>query len=311
MAFEDALTRIPPPGRGCHPYLLTLGNYAAIEGIELSDAVTRIARAIPPGARPVTRQEIEEAVFKAFEERRSGGGGFTRAAVPIDSLRKATAASLLTFLHPSEDITFDSLRGASPVMFDPEDGITQMLAVLQHLYHPDEYLYCGDTFGTDVYTVRNWVEVLTEARDADLPEHFCWNPYSGVPAPTKDGTKDSYRCDNAVRDFRFAMVEFDKLDIGLQLRFWAGARLPVAAIVFSGGKSLHGILRVTGIENLADWGVTVRRVLYQRWLVPIGVDPACANPSRLSRTPGAIRASGVRQDLIYLNPAATPLYLEM
>ena len=79
--------------------------------------------------------------------------------------------------------------------------------------------------------------------------------------------------------------------------------MPVTTIIDSGGKSLHAWLRVD-IPDRKAWDKEVAGKLYNKhtgMLCLLGADPACKNPSRLSRMPGHIRNStGSIQKLLYL-----------
>jgi hypothetical protein len=92
-----------------------------------------------------------------------------------------------------------------------------------------------------------------------------------------------------------------------QARFWAGAIAAgwsVAALIHSGGKSLHAWLAVNA-ANVEEWERDVEQRLFPELLVPLGVDSSCRNESRLSRMPGAYRADKQQwQRLLYLNPNA-------
>ena len=91
-----------------------------------------------------------------------------------------------------------------------------------------------------------------------------------------------------VSEFRYALVESDNVDIEQQNAIIRELELPVAALVYSGKKSLHAIVRIDA-ENYEEYR---RRVdfLYQicqkNGLQP---DTQNRNPSRLSRIPGVQR----------------------
>ena len=135
---------------------------------------------------------------------------------------------------------------------------------------------------------------------AEIPEHIIPNPLTGEQGQTKDG-KPSYRADSCVAQFRFAVVEFDELPREQQIRFWAGVKLPVVALLDSGGKSVHGWIRIDAADA-ADWQQRVEGKLFAM-LTAIGADGACKNEARLSRMPGHYRAEKQRwQRILYLNP---------
>ena len=111
---------------------------------------------------------------------------------------------------------------------------------------------------------------------------------------------DGNGCKNDnVSEFRFALIESDELEIEKQNAIIHELELPCAALVFSGGKSLHAIVRI----DAPDYGEYRRRVDYlynvcqKNGLV---LDQACRNPSRLSRMPGVLR-NGQKQYLLETN----------
>jgi hypothetical protein len=117
--------------------------------------------------------------------------------------------------------------------------------------------------------------------------------------------------DGNVTAFRFALLECDSVPLELQMSLLAKLPLPIAAILTSGGRSLHAWVRVEA-ENAEDYRQTVSRML--ALLAKFGVDGKNKNPSRLSRLPGVVRCIGAlgdgRQRLLYLNPQPTqkPIY---
>ena len=114
--------------------------------------------------------------------------------------------------------------------------------------------------------------------------------------------KTSFRCDDAIAQWPYTVIEFDAMSHADQLAFWYGVDLPVVCLVWSGGKSIHGWIRVD-CPSAEEWEQEVREKLYRTRFVPMGADPACRNPSRLTRMPGAFRAAKqAYQRLLYLAP---------
>ena len=66
--------------------------------------------------------------------------------------------------------------------------------------------------------------------------------------------------------------------------------LPLAAIVDSGGKSLHGIVRVDATDK-AEYDERVRMI--HALFEDTGLDSSCKNASRLSRLPDAARSRDI------------------
>ena len=77
--------------------------------------------------------------------------------------------------------------------------------------------------------------------------------------------------------------------------------VPVAALIASGGKSIHAWIRVDCTDR-KEWKELVKGRLYRDVFIPLGADPACSNPSRKSRLPGVVRPGGGWQEILFLNP---------
>lgn len=102
-----------------------------------------------------------------------------------------------------------------------------------------------------------------------------------------------------VTDFRYALVESDTLPIARQNALIRALELPVAALVHSGGKSLHAVVRV----EAGSYEEYRRRVDYLYGVCRkngLEIDRQNCNPSRLSRMPGVTR-KGNRQFLVDTN----------
>ena len=91
-----------------------------------------------------------------------------------------------------------------------------------------------------------------------------------------------------IASFKYALVESDSLDIGKQLSIIHQLELPVAAVVYSGAKSIHAIVKIDASDNKEYR----ERVSYLYKICDkngLEVDGQNKNPSRLSRMPGCIR----------------------
>jgi hypothetical protein len=125
------------------------------------------------------------------------------------------------------------------------------------------------------------------------------------PNPVKDnGTgKRGASTDADVTSFRFCLLESDALPIDLQLSLWARLPLPVAAIIDSGGRSIHAWVMLN-CSSAQEYRTKVDRIY--TLLAQFGLCPCNKNPSRMSRLPGAQREVGKHGDgkqcLLYLNP---------
>jgi len=94
--------------------------------------------------------------------------------------------------------------------------------------------------------------------------------------------------DTNVADYRYSLVESDGMDLEKQHAIIRELELPVACLVYSGGKSLHAIVRI----DAADFTEYRKRVDYLYEICKkngLELDQQNRNPSRLSRMPGVIR----------------------
>ena len=185
-----------------------------------------------------------------------------------------------------------------------------LIDYLGTLFSPDDYVgYVTETFeaedgerkptrGNYDRTAGQLTEALKKCRD-DLgavlgdydPDTGAWirfNPLDGK------GVKN----DN-VTAFRFALIESDSMELGEQNAIIRELELPVACLVYSGGKSLHAIVRI----DAASYEEYRTRVDYLYSVCEkngMKVDKQNRNPSRLSRLPGAVR-NGHKQFLVDAN----------
>ena len=192
---------------------------------------------------------------------------------------------------------------------DTWEPAQQLKRYLQTLFEPDEYVaYVTESFmaadrrrpskGCWDRTAGQLIEELDACGgdvgkvmgdcDPEIGAWICFNPVDGT------GRKDAN-----VTSYRYALVECDNMEPGKQLAAIHQMELPCAALVYSGGKSIHAIVRV----NAPDYAEYRRRVdhLYATCQKNgLTLDQQNRNPSRLSRMPGILRA-GQKQALLETN----------
>ena len=91
-----------------------------------------------------------------------------------------------------------------------------------------------------------------------------------------------------VTDFRYALVESDSMALEEQNAIIRELELPVAVLVYSGGKSIHAIVKV----DAPNYDEYRKRVDYLYSICRkngLEIDKQNRNPSRLSRLPGIMR----------------------
>jgi hypothetical protein len=104
--------------------------------------------------------------------------------------------------------------------------------------------------------------------------------------------------DNDVAAYRHVLVEFDDKPKQQQEKLLRDSGLPISVLIDSGGKSIHGWVRVDAADR-KEWDAR-RDEIYR--LIP-GIDPKNKNPSRFSRLPGAWRGDH-QQKLLATNLGA-------
>lgn len=168
------------------------------------------------------------------------------------------------------------------------------------------------------YVTKTWLK-----DEKHLPTQGCWDRTAGkliqqlnkcdgdIGAVLGDYNKeagawirfnplDGKGCKNQnVTDFKYALVESDSMPIAEQNALLRELELPIACLVYSGGKSLHAIVKI----EAADMREYRKRVDYLYNICKkngLDVDTQNRNPSRLSRMPGVTR-NGKKQFLVDTN----------
>ena len=98
----------------------------------------------------------------------------------------------------------------------------------------------------------------------------------------------------------FQVIEFDQGTLDEQARIHLYLRslgVPLAMVVFSGGKSLHGWYNQSKVGG-------VDRSRFRQFAAALGADRATFVPCQLVRTPTATRDGVVKQEVLFLHPEA-------
>jgi hypothetical protein len=103
--------------------------------------------------------------------------------------------------------------------------------------------------------------------------------------------------------FRYMLLEMDIYSKEEQIRLFAALPIPIAALIDSGNKSIHALIRLDA-ENLNEFNLRAGRV--RDALTPLGFDSGVCYANQLGRFPGSIREGfGAYHLLLYLNPSPT------
>ncbi|MDX9980129.1 MAG: PriCT-2 domain-containing protein [Lentisphaeria bacterium] len=135
-------------------------------------------------------------------------------------------------------------------------------------------------------TAGDLIERLGKAKDLGAVVGD-WDPACG--AWIRFNPLDGQGCKDAnITEFRFCLVESDHVPVERQHAIYQALELPIAALVHSGGKSLHAIVRIDAgdAKEFRDRVDYLYQVCEKNGLK---IDRNNRNPSRLSRLPGATR----------------------
>ena len=249
--------------------------------------------------------------------------------------------NLIGDIQAAQNTTVEAVRDLSPFSI-PTDGRAQTVAFLHLIFDPNWLLYAfhpkpkpptptdyppteTGINGHNFMSCRDWVARIKSG--GTIPgQVIVPNPFTGEAQETTNGKGEKVKScvlQSCLARFPFIVVEFDAMSLPLQFAFWHGmlSRSPlspsVAAITYSGGKSLHGLLHA-GCDTLAEWQ-TVKSKLCRllatdteqhtdpngKIVSPYRADEQAMCPRQGTRLPGVRRLSnGNLQSLLYLNPEA-------
>lgn len=220
-------------------------------------------------------------------------------------------------------ISLDDLVKVSPVAI-PTGGADQIRTFLEHLFRSDDCVeFVPATFKKagqkpspcphgkiiEVGRFDRVSDELSMLLDHKIGTFLRVNPVKRTPSgPTTA---------NDITRFPHLLVEHDHVPKPVQATLLASLELPIAAIVDSGGKSLHAWVSThVKSDKLLKYRYTASKIM--ALLKPLGFDLSNSDASRLSRAPGFARtddpvAGMTQQRLLYLNPKVrwnTPAIIE-
>jgi len=296
------LSKVPPAisGSGGHNATYTAA-VGLVHGFALShvDSLTLLEdwnkSCQPPWKATELAYKLREAASRAHNKPRGHllDAGGSSPSGPFDLSR-------VTFKKPVADAAPVPVPSLSPAIPDPQ--ASEFKRFMQAAFAPTEVVCICDAVeeGRPVsagsfITIEEWLNRFDDPQSRILsPERegifvrinpFKPNLYSGS--------------DNDVSAFRHVLVEFDDLPKPEQEKRLRDSGLPITVLIDSGGKSIHGWVRVDA-PNRKEWDAR-RDEIYR--VIP-GIDAKNKNPSRYSRLPGAWRSPTSQQRLLDTNLGA-------
>lgn len=181
--------------------------------------------------------------------------------------------------HPGKEVT-----RYIETLFDPGEIIGY---AMKSRLDEERQKYIPKDKGTYKLTAGEILEKVSKHGDDIGASLGDYDPRAGAWIRFNPLDGDGVRNSN-VTEYRYALVESDNLDIEKQNSIIRELELPVAVLMFSGGKSVHAIVRI----DAADYKEYQKRVEYLYKICEkngLKVDTQNKNPSRLSRLPGCMR----------------------
>lgn len=182
----------------------------------------------------------------------------------------------------------------------PPDGfipVNDMIRFIECLFKQNEYVgfvtyalfnrkgkYEPGSSGSFNRTAGEIVQLLSSC-NGDYPLVFgCVNSMAGawIRVNPLDGKGAD---DRNVTDYRYTLVESDVLPLSQQIDLLQSLQLPIAVLTYSGGKSVHAVVKVNApsAEVYRQRVACIYRYCNRNGLI---VDLSNSNPSRLTRFPG-------------------------
>jgi hypothetical protein len=277
----DIIASPPRSGAGFHNWLYRAAHALRKCGRDENDISAILENAATTCGRHVPTREIQDAVknsrlnaFRPTGAQRRPWPGVNREQ------REAIVVSSIGLVD---------LWETSPVRFEDKAPHTEQ--IIDTLFPGDPLLCCAATKATAQTAKREeWGGRMSELQ-LIVP-----NPMVALTGLNQSGDV-SHRCLANTGGRRFLVVEFDEgtMDEHAALLLHLAERAPLALVVFSGSKSLHGWFYCAAVAE-----EKISR--FFRYAVSLGADRATWTRCQLVRMPDGVRENGNRQVVYFFNP---------
>jgi hypothetical protein len=167
--------------------------------------------------------------------------------------------------------------------FGPGEGVRVMSGITE-----DGTVGC-DPHGGVVLSREEWLARLEERGDINSFYSRQGGPPVGVYLGINPMRQDGRGRDADVVVYRHVLLEFDEISLEEQWLLYTKSKLPCAAIIYSGNKSLHAWVKIYA-KDRKEFDERVN--LVYNHFAAYKPDPHNKNPSRFSRCPDAKRGDG-------------------
>lgn len=190
----------------------------------------------------------------------------------------------------------------SSIIEEPKEvGTDELRRYIQALFKPDEIVgFCIDaekdeergkwkpsSKGSYGMTAQQILEAIKKHPNSIEDVIGDYNKAAG--AWIRFNPLDGHGVSNSnVTDLRYALVESDELELEKQKALVEQLNLPVAIMTYSGGKSIHSIIKINAVTE-QDYREKVDYLYKICEKNGLKIDKQNKNQSRMSRMPGVIR----------------------
>jgi hypothetical protein len=277
---RDLLSAPPRRGDGLHNWLFRTAR--VLHPFRNRDEIVGLLRSATYG-EPVSLQEIIEAVDNSATVAWKSGEVFKQPGISRwPALDKEKRSKIIA---KSSEIS--KLFGGRPYT----DNVPHTEEIIDALFPGDPLLCCGAS--SSDFETRPRSDWRGELAKLQL---IVPSPMSAKFGLTKSGKKSQHTLSNT-GPRRFLVIEQDcgSFDEQAVILAHLAKRAPLALVVHSGGKSLHGWFFCEGQSE-----DSLRQ--FMNVAVSIGADHHTWPPLQFVRMPDGLRDGGVRQVIHYFNP---------
>ena len=304
--IQAILQRCPIAGNGVNLFVFGASLKLHRLGIDPEDIVLLLEDATADCGRPMKPDEIERAVRNSAPDVLKKRPW--RRKWPQRNYEQIEAIGL-------NEVRLSQLEQQSPVQIDATEN--QAEKIIDLLFPGDPILCAGPSLNFVRSRPRKEWSGFLSRQQFIVP-----SPMTKRRGRTQDGTFSPRSVEN-VGPRKFLVVEFDFveadelgrptpaapmlqrlaaqgvsiLDLCAALHAELAGLRPLALVVYSAGKSLHGWYPCAGDEE------EDKMHRFMRFAVSLGADPATWTRIQLVRMPEGIRDNGKRQRVVYFNPS--------
>jgi len=279
----DILSAIPQAGEGFHNWLFRAARALWKCGRTENEIRAILENAASTCGRYVPQRELDEAI------RNSQVSAFQPLSVPHHPWPAFNREQREAVIQETQCELVD-LWEASPVAF--KDNKPRAEEVIDALFPGNPLLCCEKTKGDfDTKPRSKWRGELSKQ------QFIVPSPMAKWRGLTKEGKASAHSLD-ATGPRRFLIVEQDigSIDEQAAVLWHLTCRAPLALVVHSGGKSIHGWFYCSGQDE--------EKVLrpFMRFAVSLGACSSTWTKSQFVRMPDGTRGAGRRQAVYYFRP---------